>query len=497
MAKKKKDLPYNLEAEKAVLGSALLAQDALFNVVSSLEAEDFYDERNKTVYESILSLLSRRLPVDILTVATELDAKKELDNVGGTEYLKDLTEWMISFANLQAYIDIVLDQSIMRKMLTSIRTINDRFMSDDIANANDFILDSEVKFRDSIARRHVSSFTDMTTATNIIKQQLEAKKDVPQDEAAIDGLTSGYNRIDAYTQGFKKGELTIVAARPSVGKTALALNFAYNVARKENVSVAIFSLEMTTDLLVKRLLASQSSVNLQYINSGRIYEKGDKTRVAEAIREISSTKIFIDDTSGLKLMDILAKTQKLQSANPDLGLVIIDYLGLVQLGSNSRNPDSRQEEVRKISLALKGMAKDLKVPVVVVSQLSRDVEKRDTKKPMLSDLRDSGSIEQDADVVMLLYREDYYDGQKKQDLGNKKVSKMSERERFDVVKVQKASELKEALPPDSSYVEVNIAKNRNGRTGRVPLLFYKSYGRFDEPTQAFVDAMKELTDSEE
>ncbi|MPN37335.1 Replicative DNA helicase [bioreactor metagenome] len=195
-------------------------------------------------------------------------------------------------------------------------------------------------------------------------------------------------------------------------------------------------------------------------------------------------------------MDIIAKTRKLQSAHPDLGLVIIDYLGLVQLTqTNSRNPDSRQEEVRKISLALKAMAKDLKLPVVIVSQLSRDVEKRDAKKPMLSDLRDSGSIEQDADVVMLLYREDYYSDQKKKEIGNKKPSQLSSSDRFELVRQQKEKEAGDTLPGNASYVEVNVAKNRNGATGKVPLFFYKDFGRFDSPSKAWVDAMREVEDS--
>ncbi|MDY0177695.1 MAG: DnaB-like helicase C-terminal domain-containing protein, partial [Bacilli bacterium] len=222
----------------------------------------------------------------------------------------------------------------------------------------------------------------------------------------------------------------------------------------------------------------------------------DRSKVAAALNEVGNSKIFIDDSSGIKLLDIIAKTRKLQAANPDLGLVIVDYLGLVQAAQTSKTPDSRQEEVRKISLALKGMAKELKVPVVVVSQLSRDVEKRrDSKKPMLSDLRDSGSIEQDADVVMLMYREDYYSSQKKTEAGDKKVSKLSNAERFELARQQKERELGSTLPGNASYVELNIAKNRNGATGVVPLFFYKDYGRFEEPTKAWIDAMKELEEN--
>ncbi|NLB49593.1 MAG: replicative DNA helicase [Erysipelotrichia bacterium] len=488
-------LPYNIDAEKAVLGSALLSSDAFYNVTSSLVPEDFYEGRHQIIFKSMLTLLERKIPVDVLTIATELNDKKELLNIGGSEYLGELSASMISFGNLQFYIDIVLDQSVARNMLKTIREIDKEFLNKEIDNTNDFILKSEELFKNSIARRHISSFIGMDVAAERLRKHFDAQKEFSPNESAIIGLTSGYNYIDNLTQGFQKGELTIIAARPSVGKTALALNFAYNVAAKENVTVAIFSLEMTSDLLTKRLVASQAGVNLRNINLGRFYGQ-DRSKVAAALNEVGNSKIFIDDSSGIKLLDIIAKTRKLQAANPDLGLVIVDYLGLVQAAQTSKTPDSRQEEVRKISLALKGMAKELKVPVVVVSQLSRDVEKRrDSKIPMLSDLRDSGSIEQDADVVMLMYREDYYSSQKKTEAGDKKVSKLSNAERFELARQQKERELGSTLPGNASYVELNIAKNRNGATGVVPLFFYKDYGRFEEPTKAWIDAMKELEEN--
>lgn len=489
------NLPFNTDAEKAILGSAILSKEALYNIVSSLEESDFYVAKHQKIFNSILSLMSRKQPVDVLTLATELESKKVLTEIGGASYLQELIDSMISFGNLQFYIDIVLDLSVMRKLLKTVRHIDSTYLKENIDNPNDFILKSEQQLKDSIARRRISSFIDMSTATGRIKQMFDTQKELAPDESAITGLTTGYSYIDNLTQGFQKGELTIIAARPSVGKTALALNFAYNVATKENVPVAIFSLEMTTDLLVKRLIASQSGVNLKNVNSGRFYGGQERARVASALNEVGNAKIFIDDASGTKILDVIAKTRKLQSANPDLGLVIIDYLGLLQTSKEAKNPDSRQEEVRKMSLALKEMAKELKVPVVVVSQLSRDVEKRDTKKPMLSDLRDSGSIEQDADVVMLIYREDYYAGQKKKDAGSKKTSQLTRADRFELARQQKEKELGAALPGNASFVELNVAKNRNGATGVVPLFFYKDYGRFEEPTKAWIDAMKEIEES--
>ncbi|MDY0177671.1 MAG: DnaB-like helicase C-terminal domain-containing protein, partial [Bacilli bacterium] len=306
-------LPYNIDAEKAVLGSALLSSDAFYNVTSSLVPEDFYEGRHQIIFKSMLTLLERKIPVDVLTIATELNDKKELLNIGGSEYLGELSASMISFGNLQFYIDIVLDQSVARNMLKTIREIDKEFLNKEIDNTNDFILKSEELFKNSIARRHISSFIGMDVAAERLRKHFDAQKEFSPNESAIIGLTSGYNYIDNLTQGFQKGELTIIAARPSVGKTALALNFAYNVAAKENVTVAIFSLEMTSDLLTKRLVASQAGVNLRNINLGRFYGQ-DRSKVAAALNEVGNSKIFIDDSSGIKLLDIIAKTRKLQAA---------------------------------------------------------------------------------------------------------------------------------------------------------------------------------------
>ena len=312
------------------------------------------------------------------------------------------------------------------------------------------------------------------------------------------GIPSGYPKLDAITQGFQKGGMYIVAARPNVGKTALALNFAFNAAKDYKVPVAIFSLEMDAELLIKRLIGVSSNVSLTNISSGNIFGS-DKMKVSKAIKEISDCEIYIDDSSNLKLMDIVAKSRKLQTSVPNLGMIIIDYLGLVQTAQNGKNPDSRQEEVRKISLALKGLARELKIPVLVVSQLSRDVEKRgENKRPILSDLRDSGSIEQDADVVMLLYREDYYKNSRApgdNKGGNKKLSNLSGSERFEMVKEQKERITGEPMGGDVSYVEVNVAKNRNGQTGNAYLFFYKSFGRFDEPSEEWLKQMREINEN--
>jgi replicative DNA helicase len=291
--------------------------------------------------------------------------------------------------------------------------------------------------------------------------------------------------------------MIIIAARPSVGKTALALNFAWKAAVQHHTPVGIFSIEMPAEQLVKRLISAASCVSLKKITTGTIAGQ-DRMKVASAVKEVAEAPIYIDDTPGNKLMDIIAKARKLQAAVPDLGLLVVDYLGLVETGSKgkaSNSGDSRQEEVRKISLALKGLARELNVPIIVISQLSRDVEKRESKKPMMSDLRDSGSIEQDADVIMLLYREDYYSDGEKKSYENKKGGRLTQNDKFEMVKDMKEKELGAAMPGSASYVEVNIAKNRNGQTGRVGLFFFKEYGKFDSPSEEWEEAMLKVSET--
>lgn len=482
-------LPYNLEAEKAVLGSAFLSKDALLNVLSSLDENDFYLGKHQIIYRALFNLMEKKIAVDVLTVTEELINLKELENIGGVPYLQECSDSMVALANLEFYISIVNNQSVLRSMLTACRDINNQYLESEIEDINDFLLQSEEKFKASIEKRKVSNFKTTEEIANKVKMEIDSMKAVGETE--VTGLSTGYPKLNYYTQGFQKGEMIIVAARPSVGKTALTLNFALKAATQSMVPVAVFSLEMSADLLMRRLIAMQSCVSLKKIATGNI-SGYDREKVAQAIREISKAPIFIDDTPGLRLMDIVAKSRKLQAAQPDLGLIIVDYLGLISSGTNAKN-ENRQEEVRKISLALKGLARDLQVPIIIVSQLSRDVEKRESKKPMLSDLRESGAIEQDADVVMLLYREDYYTNGDKDVQIKTKGGKLSQTQKFEIVRQVKEKELGEQIPGQASYVEINVAKNRNGQTGRCSLFFYKEYGRFDPPSEEWERAMQEVT----
>ena len=484
------DLPYNEQAEQAVLGSALLSRECLFNVLSTLNEDDFFLGKHQLIYRAIRNLFDKESIVDVLTVTEELMNMKELESIGGVEYLQQCSDSMVALSSIEYYVNIVNDQAVLRRLIQSCRDIDHKYLNDDIPDVNDFILDSEATLKLATERRRVSDFHRVGDVTERVKMSIETPKEVKTD--GVNGLTTGFDSLNRITQGFHAGDMIVVAARPSVGKTALALNFAYRAANRTNKTVAIFSLEMPAEQLVTRLIGTESSVSLNKINTGNLIGM-DRAKVSSAINKIGSLPIFIDDSPNGKLMDIIAKSRKLQANNPDLSLIIIDYLGLVSSGTNTRGGESRQEEVRKASLALKALARELKVPVIVVSQLSRDVEKRDTKRPIMSDLRDSGSIEQDADVVMLLYREDYYkDSKNPSDAGDKKMKNLTGSERFEMVKEQKERITGESMVGDVSFVEVNVAKNRNGQTGKSYLFFYKSFGRFDEPSEEWLKQMREI-----
>ena len=494
-SKNHNDLPYNAQAEQAVLGSALLSRECLYTMFSRLIEEDFFLGKHQLIFRAIKNLFDKQTPVDVLTVTEELMNMKELESIGGVEYLQQCSDAMVALSSIDSYIDIVVDQAVLRRLIQSCRDIDSQYLNDEINDVGEFIANSENAIKEATEKRRIENFKRAHDVAEKVKMNIDTPKEVKAD--GVSGLTTGFDKLNSITQGFQPGDMIIVAARPSVGKTALALNFAYRAANRTNKPVAIFSLEMPAEALVKRLIGVESSVSLTKITTGSLVGM-DRAKVSSAISKISSLPIYIDDSPNMKLMDIIAKSRKLAASEPDLGLIIVDYLGLVTTGSTSKGSDSRQEEVRKTSLALKALARELKVPIIVVSQLSRDVEKRgENKRPILSDLRDSGSIEQDADVVMLLYREDYYKNSRSPNAnaGNKKMRDLSGSERFEMVKDQREKLTGEPMGGDVSYVEVNVAKNRNGQTNNAYLFFYKSFGRFDEPSEEWLKQMKEISEN--
>lgn len=495
VSKNSRELPYNAQAEQAVLGSALLSRECLYTVFSRLNEEDFFVGKHQLIYRAIKNLFDKQTPVDVLTTTEELMNMKELETIGGVEYLQQCADAMVALSSIDYYINIVNDQAVLRRLIQTCRDIDAAYLSEEITDVNEFIANSETTLKDAVEKRRVAEFKKAKDVAEEVKLNIETPQEVKTD--GVSGLTTGFDRLNKITQGFHPGDMIIVAARPSVGKTALALNFAYRAAKRTNKPIAIFSLEMPAEALIKRLIGVESAVSLTKITTGNLVGV-ERAKVANAIYKIGSLPIYIDDSPNGKLMDIIAKSRKLQANEPELGMIIVDYLGLVTTGSTSKGSDSRQEEVRKTSLALKALARELQVPIIVVSQLSRDVEKRgENKRPILSDLRDSGSIEQDADVVMLLYREDYYKNSKapNSNAGNKKMSNLSGSERFEMVKEQKEKITGEPMGGDVSYVEVNVAKNRNGQTGNAYLFFYKSFGSFDEPTEEWLKQMREIAEN--
>ena len=489
MAKARNSLPNNNEAEKAVLGSMLLSPQAVVDGLGSLAFEEFFEGNyaNRTVFKAMRQLQDKHIPIDVQTVTEELINSKELDSIGGTDYLLELSQSAISLSNLEFYIKIIKDQAVLRNLLLTLRKIDEEYLEKQIDDITDFVSDAEVRVRKVTEQRRVSNFIGSGELAERVRESinLQTKK---ATEDGVTGMNTGYTRLNALTQGFQKDNLIIVAARPGMGKTAFALNVAFNVSLKNNLPVAIFSLEMSSDSLAKRLVANRACVPLEDISRGYLPPKS-RVAIEEAINVISRSTIFIDDTPGIKLNDIIAKSRKLHSTHGELGLIIVDYIGLITSGA--KKFENRQQEVSEISRSLKDLARELKVPVIAVSQLSREVEKRDDKRPQLSDLRESGSIEQDADLVLLLFRRDYYESMGVK-LGARRRRFGGDGQPEEKTKEDKIRELDAKLPGDASLVEISIAKNRNGKVGVVPLHFFKSYGRFDNPTREYEEDLARI-----
>ena len=455
-------LPHNIPAEKSVLGAMISSRDALIEASSGLVVEDFFDLKNQIVFGAILRVQDKREPVDVQTVTNELINSKEFEKIGGIEYLLEITESNIAPSNYKHYIDIVKDQAVLRNYLLQLKEIINQYDKEEINDVSTFIgLTAERILRKAESRK-ISSFETAESVANRVKADLNTIKIT--DEDGVTGLTTGYKRLNELTHGWQKSDMIILAARPSVGKTAFALNLCLNATLKTKKSVGIFSLEMPAEMLMMRLVANRSTVELGKIQTGKISQR-DYVAIDKALSEIASTKLYIDDSPNIKLMDILSKARKLKMEHPDLALIMIDYIGLITTGN--KKVESRQVEVSEISRQLKALARELEIPILVLCQLSRNVEQAKTggRKPVISDLRESGSIEQDADVIMLLSRPDYQ---------NKDASNMKALTKD--INEPVINENGETI----SQVTVTVGKNRNGPIGDVKLIFTKTIGRFDE-----------------
>ena len=392
--------PHDTEAEQAVIGSMITDKEAIISAIEVLKKEDFYREDNRIIYEAILNLYNRAEPIDIITLKSELSSMGKLDTIGGLEYLAQLTDKVPTTSNVDKYIKIVEEKSILRNL---IKTANDIIkLGYDETQDVEFLMDqAEKKIFDTIQSRNQKGYSNIKDILVDTFTQLEQLYNQKQH---ITGVPTGFADLDYKTAGLHGSELILVAARPAMGKSAFALNIATYAATRGNAPVAIFSLEMSKEQMVNRILCSEAMVDSNKVRTGKIDDE-EWAKLADASGILSESKIFIDDTPGISIMEIRAKCRKL-SIEQHIGLVVIDYLQLIQ-GSGKRG-SSREQEISEISRSLKILAKEINVPVIALSQLSRAVEQRPDHRPMLSDLRESGAIEQDADIVMFLYRDDYY-----------------------------------------------------------------------------------------
>lgn len=447
-----KNLPYSLEAEKAVLGAMLVSRDALLNSVVRLTEDDFYVQDHKLIFDTIRNVYNKGVDVDIVTVVEQFTLNNTFDELSDKELIYDLVENVVSPSNIEEYIRIIQDKTTLRKLVSLANDVSKKWETEEINDISEYVANVESDTLAITRARNVGEFKTTKEVIDVLKEKLF---NTSRAEGNVTGVTSGFTDIDNITHGFQNGDLVILAARPSMGKTALALNFLVNAAIKQNVTVAMFSVEMPAEQLMQRMLSSLSGVNGDKIRGLNLNDK-DWTKIDVAANQLSKAKIYVDDTSSIKLGDLVVKARKLKSLHDDLSLIVVDYLQIVK-GSDRARKEGRQQEVTEISRTLKELARELKVPVIALSQLSRDSEKRDNKRPMLSDLRESGAIEQDADLVMFIYREDYFDNQKG---------------------AKKEEDKKETNQGGSGIAEVSISKHRNGATGVVQLVFLKEYGLF-------------------
>ncbi len=429
--------PHNLEAERSVLGAGLLSRDALADVCEIVRPEDFYNGANKEIFAVMVQMFSDNKPVDIVTVCDELKTRKLLEMTGGRAYVGSLSGEVPSSANAAEYAKIVADKSAMRQLIRTSEQIREQSFSEEQEPAE--ILNYAEREIFSIAQSRQTS--DYTPLKEVLVSDIDLLDEAVKNQGKITGVTTGFRQLDNFTYGLQKSDLVIVAARPAMGKTAFALNIAQNAAIKGGATVLIFSLEMSKEQLGQRLLAMEAKVDMENIKKGKL-DRNDWDRIMLAADTLSKADINIDDSPGLGIFEIRNKCRRIK-AEKGLDLVVLDYLQLMRSDGKS---DNRQQEISALSRNLKLLAREMNCPVLVLSQLSRSPELRPNHRPILSDLRESGAIEQDADIVLFLYRDDYYN--------------------------------EESEKP--GVCEVNLAKHRSGPTGTVELTWVARYTKFSD-----------------
>lgn len=429
--------PHNLEAERSVLGAAMLDRDILTEILEEVKADDFYNENHKEIYQAIWELYRENSPVDVLTVCEALKRRSSLDMVGGRAYIATLTAEVPSTANAAEYARLVAEKSTIRQMIRTSERISEKGYEAKM-DAGEILDYAEAEIFGIAQKRQKNDYAKIQ---DVLLENLKIIDEASKNKDKIVGIPTGFRELDEKTSGLQRSDLIIVAARPAMGKTAFALNIAQQSAIKAGVSVIIFSLEMSKEQLGQRLLAMQARVEMQKLKQGDL-DRTDWERISMAADDLNGTKIVIDDTPGISLMEMRNKCRRLK-ADQGLDLIVVDYLQLMRFDGKA---DSRQQEISSISRNLKLLAREMDCPVIVLSQLSRAPEQRPDKRPILSDLRESGSIEQDADIVIFLYRDDYYNAETE-------------------------------VP---GVCEINIAKQRSGPTGKLELTWVSRYTKFSD-----------------
>ena len=429
--------PHNEEAERSVLGAAMLNKEVLFDILEEVKEDDFYNESHKEIFRAIWELYRKNSAVDMLTVCEELKSRQSLDMVGGRAYIATLTAEVPATANGREYAKIIAEKAVMRQMIRTAEDITEKGYQSKMAARE--ILDYAESGIFQIAQRRQKN--DYTKIQDVLLENLKIIDAAAQNKDKITGIPTGFHDLDEKTSGLQRSDLIIVAARPGMGKTAFALNIAQQSAVKHGTSAIIFSLEMSKEQLGQRLLAMQARVEMQKLKQGDLDRK-DWDRVSLGVDELNNSKIVIDDTPGISLMEMRNKCRRLK-AEQGLDLIVVDYLQLMTFEGRT---DNRQQEISALSRNMKLLAREMNCPVILLSQLSRAPELRQDKRPLLSDLRESGSIEQDADIVIFLYRDDYY---------NENTEK-------------------------PGVCEVNIAKHRSGPTDKIELTWVARYTKFSD-----------------
>jgi replicative DNA helicase len=433
-----KQPPQNSEAEASLLGAVLIDSDAIVKVADLIRPDDFYDQKHARIYEATLQLYEKHSPIDVLTLSDQLRSTGLLDMIGGAGYLSELTNYVPTAAHAERYAEIVAQKAIRRRLIRASQSITD--LGFDEAQSIQALIETAETQLFEVSQQHIKQ--DITTIEQVLSTSFDRLDELHKDKGKLRGVPTGYRDLDNVLAGLQPSDLIILAARPSMGKTAFALNLAHNVALKAKMPVLIFSLEMSKEQLVDRLLAAEAGVNAWNLRTGNLTDN-DFEKIGQAMGSLSEAHILIDDSPSISVSDMRTKARREAHRNP-LGLIIIDYLQLMSGGARYQGDGNRVQEISEISRGLKAIARELRVPVIALSQLSRSVESRNPQIPQLADLRESGSIEQDADVVAFIYREDYYNPETE----NKNIAR------------------------------ILIKKHRNGPTDNIELYFDREKQRF-------------------